>query len=492
MKRVYLIEPVVALYAFAMFMTYPLLQQFVYRRLWQDLTGSPFPSSPNVSHCSNNYSNQSIHKRVQMEASLFFLQSELCFLFPSLIISLLLVSYSDHSGRKAAIVPPLVGDLLFGLSYFIVSYLSLNLRYLLLAAFLTGFLGGPASLLGGCFAYVADCCSGKEKAGEKMVRMAGLDMLLGVLSGLASLCTGFFISATGFSWPFLTAALLHLLNLFYVFGALQESMVLPDPQPVLSPPSPSSSSSLSTDTEPPRLSQKQAVMSQLQGVYLLFATSTRRRKLALGLNLAAFTFYKVANVGGFSIFILYELNTPLCWDEVFVGYGSAFSTAIFLGSFAGVWLLSRCLRDPHIVLIGLISVAAGFIMTAFAKTTLLMFLVRLPLLLSIMPTPVFRSMMSKLVTSSEQGAMFACVSFVEMLSMGLAYTIFSSIYAATVYWFSGFSFLLAAGLSLVPAALIGALLFFHLDVDDETSYLTSNEETESQPESFQLPPWDPS
>lgn len=83
---------------------------------------------------------------------------------------------------------------------------------------------------------------------------------------------------------------------------------------------------------------------------------------------------QVALQGGMSIFILYELNTPLCWSEVFVGYGSALSTAIYLVSFAGVALLSRCVPDAYIILLGLMSVAAGLIMAAFAKSTVLMFL----------------------------------------------------------------------------------------------------------------------
>ncbi len=51
------------------------------------------------------------------------------------------------------------------------------------------------------------------------------------------------------------------------------------------------------------------------------------------------------------------------------------------------------------------------------------------------------------------GALFACVAFVEMLSVGVSFTMFSSIYAATLSWFSGFNFLLAAGLTLIPATL---------------------------------------
>jgi len=50
--------------------------------------------------------------------------------------------------------------------------------------------------------------------------------------------------------------------------------------------------------------------------------------------------------------------------------------------------------------------------------------------------------------------MFACVAFVEMLSVGISFTMFSSIYASTLSWFSGFSFLLAAGLTVIPATLI--------------------------------------
>ncbi|KAA0703947.1 Solute carrier family 46 member 3 [Triplophysa tibetana] len=441
MGRVFLIEPVIGLYSFTIFMIYPLLQQYVYRRLWFQLSGTPYPAE-SLSHCSNNHSNLSIHQAVQRETSIFLLQNQLFFLIPSLISALLLVSCSDHYGRKVAIVPPLVGDTLFTLSYFVVSIFSLSLKYLLAASFLTGMMGGPASLIGGCFAYVADLC-GKDPEGQKTVRMARLDMILGVLSGLASLCTGFYIKVAGFTWPFLTAVFLHLLNLCYVLGVLKESLVLP-----------SSPLSTSITSEVPRMRRFEALSTRLQGVYLLFAASTRQRNTVLLLLLAAFASYKFSLQGGMFIFILYELNTPLCWSELLVGYGSALSTAIFLVSFAGVALLSRCLHDAYIILMGLMSVAAGLIMAAFAKSTLLMFLVRLPLLLSIMPTPVLRSMMSKLVAGSEQGAMFACVAFVEILSVGVSFIMFSSIYAATLSWFSGFTFLVAAGLTVIPAALM--------------------------------------
>ncbi|XP_055792803.1 solute carrier family 46 member 3 [Salvelinus fontinalis] len=590
MVRVFLIEPVVGVYAFSMFMLYPLIQQYVYRRLWQQLTGAPYPTQMNYTHCSDSSTNvSSIHQKIQKEASLFLFYSELCFLFPSLLSSLLLVSYSDHRGRKVALVPPLLGELLFALCYATVSHFSLSLGYLLGASFLAGVMGGPTALLGGSFAYIADLCEGEGveggggrvnylceegggnggsyqcegsggrggddcrdrgtsggsgegeqrrdgegdrgkdggrdserdgerdrerdgerdgesdrqgdrgrdggsrerdwgKGGGRTVRMAALEMLLGVLSGLASLCTGFYIQTAGFTWPFITAAVLHLINLVYTAWVLQETVEKPSHTDSSS--SPSSSSPTPFGSGSTRFLQREALIGRFQGVFLLFTASPRRRKTVLGLILAAFAFYTVSKLGGMSIFILYELNAPLCWSEVLVGYGSALSTLIYLGSFAGVSLLSRCLRDGYIVLLGLLSVAAGLLMAAFAKSTLLMFLVRMPLLLSIMPAPVLRSMMSKIVLRSEQGAVFACVAFVEMLSVGVGITVFSSTYASTVSWFPGFSFLLASAIALIPAVLIGVVMCLRLDKDEEASRLTADdeeEETESCGQSLQLP-----
>ncbi|KAK3522180.1 hypothetical protein QTP70_026998 [Hemibagrus guttatus] len=450
MGCVTVIEPVVGLHAFAMFMTYPLLEQYIYRRLWEQLSGSPFPV--NQSHCY--YSNLSIHQAVQKETSHFLIQTELCFLFPSLVSSMFLVSYSDYHGRKVAMVPPLVGSFLFTLTYFIVSKYSLSLSYLLGAAFCAGIFGGKSTLTGGCLSYVADCCGqdqAENRKREKTVRMARLDMVLGVLSGLGSLCTGFYIQAAGFSWPFLSASILHLLNLIYVLGILKEPQCPSGQNLTLNQSSCSHRAAAETFAE----ATPQVMTRRFYGVFLLFAASTRRQNTVLLLILSAFVFYKVSTLGAMSILLLYELNPPLCWSEVLIGYGSSLNTLIYLSSFAGVSLLSRWLPDVHITLLGLLSVAIGFFMATFAKTTLLMFLVRLPLLLSIMPAPVMCSMMSKLVLSSEQGAVFACMAFVEMLSMGVAFPMFSSIYTATISWFSGFAFLLAAGLTLIPALLIG-------------------------------------
>lgn len=66
MKGLFLVEPVVALYAFSTFLIYPLVQQYVYRRFWQQLTNTSYPIS-GASSCAANSSNQSSSDEVSSQ-----------------------------------------------------------------------------------------------------------------------------------------------------------------------------------------------------------------------------------------------------------------------------------------------------------------------------------------------------------------------------------------------------------------------------------------
>lgn len=124
--------------------------------------------------------------------------------------------------------------------------------------------------------------------------------------------------------------------------------------------------------------------------------------------------------------------------------------SLFFSSFLGIWLFSYCMEDIHMAYIGIFTTMVGMAMTAFAKTTLMMFLVRLPLLFTIVPLSVLRSMISKVVRSTEQGSLFACLAFLETLGGVIAVSAFNGIYSVTVAWYKGFVFLLSAVLLLIP------------------------------------------
>lgn len=456
MKGLYFVEPVVAIYAFASFMLYPLVQQYVYRRLWLEITNSSYPVSDNTSPCAANSSNHTgQQEEVQKVASLFSMYSELFSMIPSLVMTLLLVAYSDQCGRKMTITMPLIGSLIYTFSFLAVSFFELNIYLLIAGNFASALFGGVGTMLGGCFTYVADLCDNGQ---QKTLRMAVVDMVIGFMAGVAAISTGYFLRTAGFNWPFFTSAILQLVNLLYVIFILEETKVVDKSEIVAC---------------------CQALQRLASGIYNLFAGEHSKRSWILVLMILTFSAFSFSNTGGLSVITLYELNKPLCWSEILVGYGSAASTTVFITSFIGVYMFSRCLSNIAIIYIGILSVVIGMTMTAFAKTTLMMFLVRIPSMFAIMPFPVLRSMMSKVVSKSEQGALFACVAVMENLVSNVASAVFSSIYAATVAWCPGFIFLLGAGLCIIPMSLVGILRCIHPEDSNDTEGLLSENGTEA-------------
>ncbi|XP_073469471.1 lysosomal proton-coupled steroid conjugate and bile acid symporter SLC46A3 [Aquarana catesbeiana] len=460
MKQLQMVEPVMAIYCFATLVSFPIIGQYIYHRMWQDEFNTTLTFNDNVSHCETNQSNPGyIHqKEVQKRASMFSTKLDLISLIPSLVVTLILVSYGDNHGRKASLLLPSIGGLITVTAYCSVSFFEWPLEVLYLSSVLSGFLGGFATFLGGCFSYIADIAKDVRK---KNIRIAFIDMIFGVSSGISGITSGYIINALGFKWSFFIPAILHILNILYIIFILEETVKRSEfYQPVLS---------------------KEGIKELFSGVFLLFKHASCKKRLSISLLLFAFMFFLFANFGAINLFTLYELDSPLCWDPVLIGWGSALSTFCFIGSFLGIFLFTRCMKDSYICLIGMASWIAGIVMAAFATTTVTMMLVRVPLLFSAMPLPVLRSMMSKIVLDNEQGALFACIACLENLTGSLTITFYNSIYAATVLWFPGFCFLLSAALCLIPIGVVWFLLCFGYQERDHI--LLVNEECSTEEES---------
>ncbi|CAL8266375.1 unnamed protein product [Merluccius merluccius] len=447
MKAAFLVEPIVALYAFAGFLVWPLVSQYVYRRIWVDVTNTSYPEHDNTSSgpgCGQNHTmqnstgNHSVYsEEVQRQASLFFLYSDLFTAIPSLLVTLVLVAYSDQKGRKFTIIMPLIGGLIFSLCFLAVSFFELNIYLLVAGSLASSVFGGPGTFLGGCFAYIADLC---EDSKQKQVRLAGVDMVIGLLSGVASISSGYFIRGAGFNWPIFTSTLCQIVTLLYAFFLLEETVKQP------------------ADGTSEATGRCSTMRKMFFGIYQMFKALNRRDTIRLVLLMLVMGTLVFAYAGGGSSITLYELKEPLCWDEVLLGYGNALDTTKYLLSFLLLLVLTYCgVPQLLIILIALLGVMFGLGLIYIADTTLVMFLVTIPLLLAVMPFPVLRAMMSKIVSPSEQGLLFGCLAFMDCLSVNITSAVFSSLYAATVSWCPGLSFLLAAGLCLIPITLVGVL-----------------------------------
>lgn len=269
---------------------------------------------------------------------------------PSILVAFVLVANGERYGRKISLVLPLVGSLVSSTFYSLISFYSLPLVLFLPLAFISGLFGGMATFLGGAFSFVVDLCESQK---QKTIRIAIVDLVLGLMSGLGGLASGFILKGIGFEWTFLAVSLLYIVTIFYTTCCLDETVRVPEFQ---------------------AQSLRERFKETFSGFYVLCKSSSPKKQTSIILLLCTFMAYLFVLIGGYALYTLYELNAPLCWDAVYIGYGAAVSTAVSLIGFLGIVFLARCLRDIYLVVIGIFSFIGGMVMTAFATTTLLMFL----------------------------------------------------------------------------------------------------------------------
>lgn len=452
MKRLFSVEPIVALYILANVAGSILIQQYIYRKIWENETNSSYTDNQNRSNCYKNHSSHTKRQEVQEKSSRYFMYMNLVQFIPGLIVTLILGGFSDRYGRKLFVLLPSIGAVITSLANLAVAYFSWSINILFIPTILAACLGGFPALFGGAFAYVADVSSSEQKN----MRMALLDMIVGVTGGIGALSSGYFLKATGFSWPFLTIFFINLVNIAYIIFFFEESAQV-------------------SRNEQDQTSVYDKVKEILFSIVIIFTSSDFEKRVQIVLLLLAVSTFALAEFGSLGLFTLYELNAPLCWNEILIGAGSATDLSIFLLSFCGVTVFSYHLGDIFIVFIGILSFAGGMIMAIFATTTLLMFLVRLVSLFAFMPFPVLRSMLSKSVLPSDQGALFALVACLENFSGTISTIIFNNIYAATVVQFAGFGFLLAACSCIIPVSILCVLLWWKSRPEAYTGLIEEDE-----------------
>ncbi|XP_042298371.1 proton-coupled folate transporter [Sceloporus undulatus] len=421
------VEPVLALATLALGLQGPLCTQF----LWDRLGGGPSSngtSGPQPSPCRGNQSQQGTQEQeLETLVAHWNLYLNLAGFLVGLFAVTLFGPWSDHVGRRPVLILPALGMALQAGIYLAVMYAQLPVGYLLAGRILSGLSGDYNLILAACFAYAADVSEGPSRT----FRVALLEACLGLAGMGASVLGGPWRRAQGYVAPFWLVFAASLAAAFYAAFVLQESVG----------------------------QKRQAKLFTLRhyaSVARLYMAPSRgwaRKKLAL--YSLAFFLVVLVHFGTRDILVLYELSSPLCWDPVLIGYGSAALYLSYLSSLAGLRLLQRWTQDSWVAEAGLLSNVAGLVTIALAATTPIMFTGYGLLFLSMMVTPVLRSKLSKLADETEQGALFAAVACVEGLCSLVATGVFSSLYPACLHFMKGFPFLFGALLLLLPAAIIG-------------------------------------
>lgn len=428
------VEPVMFFAMFSLILQGPLSTQYLFDRMSQEVG---FNRS-RTSECGGNGSlpPDPLQKEVEALAAHWNLYINLMGFALGMLMVPLLGSWSDFAGRRVILIIPSIGMALQAAVYLLVMYLELPVVYFLIGRIFSGLSGDFSVILAGCFSYVADISDRRTRT----FRVAILEACLGVSGMLASIIGGQWKQAQGYIKPFWLVLATNLASALYVYLFLRE-------------------------TVPSDTTAKFPGFHHYKTVWRLLSTGGTTageegrhfHRIKLWLYLLCFFVVVTVHSGSVSLFVLYELSSPLCWGSTLIGFGSATLHVGYLSSLLGLKLMQRCLADSWVALIGLLSNIAGLVVISISDNTQLMFTGYGLNFLFMTTTPVIRSKLSKLVDTSQQGALFAAVACVESLCFLVGTSLYNALYPATLHFMKGFPFLFGALLQLIPAGIIGVL-----------------------------------
>lgn len=174
------------------------------------------------------------------------------------------------------------------------------------------------------------------------------------------------------------------------------------------------------------------------------------RHISIILYLTAFLILITSTVGIGVILVVYEIGLPFCWNSIQVGISQSIVQAGYLLILILVKVFSGITAEVKLIIAGVISNAASCFILAFAVGDWMIFLGLVVQMLYLIPSPILRSQMSRLVSTEETGPVFALQSCTANISSILGSTLFNIVFGATVdSSFPGAAFLLSPLLLLI-------------------------------------------
>ncbi len=230
-----------------------------------------------------------------------------------------------------------------------IIYFHLPVELFIAASIVEYLFGGMSAFLGNCFAYVADYVPPENRA----LRMAFLDATIFLNGALGHLIVGYWIQWQGFFKPFYLVIVGKLLALLYAFVFIPETV-----------PKNNRAREERCCTE---------VLSNLKnGAQLFLKDDGSNRRWQLVVMLLAYIVPQL--LSSRSIQTLFEMNAPLCWNSVLIGYYGVIRDLVPSISLAlSAIFFKRYIPTEWQAVMGLTSEFAGNLFFAFVSSTLMMY-----------------------------------------------------------------------------------------------------------------------
>ncbi|XP_072260598.1 solute carrier family 46 member 2-like [Pyxicephalus adspersus] len=396
-----------------------------------------------------NYYNQTITSvntsrsvTLQKAISNFYIIHNLILGLTPLLSAYILARIGDRQRRKVTICVPLLGYFLSRCFLLPVLFLSWPIEVMFGSAALNGLTGWFTTYWAGVMAWAALDSTKKRRS----LKLITIELVYGLSGCVGSLASGhIFVSVTmthNQGSPLVISSVsIYLICLLYSIFILKE----PNNEPALqensddeevnneNSPEPTERSKLLGDTNRPSLGHT-ALTPSKGFIALLFATAI---------------LYNISVDGAMDVLSLFLINEPLKFSPTYIGYASAAGYLVFITSFLGVFIFSRCLKDVTLIIMGIVSFCFGIFIMAFVRQTFLYFIARAVMMFALIPMPTIRSVLSKHIGGSSYGKVFVVLQLSIAITGVLTSIVFNEIYQATLTSFNGTCFIISGILSIL-------------------------------------------
>ena len=207
-KSIY-VEPLLFGYMFCIYLLNPVEQQLVYQKVCLKHFNESYCEAI---HSSDNEIYQNHQKVIQEETAQWEIYFDVARSLPAVFITIIYGAWSDHVGRKAVMILPIVGELASSIVFLICSMqIKYDLQLLFLGIIISGCFGNFACIISVSFSYVADRTDQASRT-RRVVILESMIYLGGVFSNFIG---GLILQYYGFVTIYVLVTTIYLLLCIY-------------------------------------------------------------------------------------------------------------------------------------------------------------------------------------------------------------------------------------------------------------------------------------
>ncbi|XP_072031228.1 LOW QUALITY PROTEIN: proton-coupled folate transporter-like [Amphiura filiformis] len=455
------VEPILAVFMLGSNLQYVAIQQLLY------LKTCMFEYN-NTDLCSNLSDHKTEEERVQTLTSHWLIILNGGLTVASVLSTLFLGAWSDRVGRRVCLIIPCVGSIVNAI---LLIFSSLNIFmpiwYIVLGSILLGMTGGFSLILSSVFSYMSDLVTVENRT----MRFAILESMTFIGSFIGLLTVGVVIDKAGFVAAFSYYIGCNAVPILYILLWLPESL------PTKATPRTLTSNGIDDDTKELVDELDGRVASELGNVgnhktrfcaeflrvenmkgavRTVFRKRPHFQRLQLLLLILCVTLFQFVGSGEGDTTVLYLKKSPLEFTASQISYYLGLKNCVVGATLLiGMPLLRMTsIRDTTIACIGIFG-EGSIILLAFSRNLAMVFSVAVIMAPAAMPAVATRSMLSKLVSSSEQGSLFSFVASMESLMVFISSAFFNWLYPETLHVLEGgFVYLVMAIILIFPFILM--------------------------------------